>query len=162
MFKALIPTRSVEEIIGGQLRIQLGSTTYVLPELAMDPTDRWAATIDERIKGLLAIVDGMDEEAGVLALFSAAMAFQDEMLATLLAYDEQHVLPPAEEIRKSATHTQLMFALVGVWASSKSPLAATVMAVLGALPETPTGTAPAPISRSRGNARGVRAKRAAA
>jgi hypothetical protein len=161
MFDELIPSRSVEDILAGRLSVSLGGTTYVLPELAMEATDEWAQSIDERLRGLLSLIDNMGEGSGMLDLFTAAAGFQDDMLDTLIAFDTTSVLPSRAEIRKLATHTQLMFALMGVWASTKSPLAATVVAVLRSLP-TQTGTAPVRISRSSAKGTGRRAKPAAA
>lgn len=157
MFNALIPARSVEEIVGGQIRVQLGGTSYVLPELAMEPADIWAASIDDRLYGLLQVIDETDEE-GIAPLFKTAEQFQAEMLDLLIAYDGFGLLPARAVILKTATHTQLMFALLGVWASTKSPLAATVLAILNSLPETTTGTERAPTSPSNGNVLGRLAK----
>jgi hypothetical protein len=146
VFESLIPSRSVEEIVSGIVPVRLGSATYALPELSMAGTDAWAASIDGRLAGLLGAVDRLDSGGTIAQLFLVAKQFDAELLDTLIAYDTTGVLPERDELRANATHTQVLFAVMGVWATTSSPLAAAVLSIVRALPEIPTGTQSAPIS----------------
>lgn len=127
MFDALLPERTAEDIVSGIVRVRLGSAEYALPELAMEPTDAWAARLDDGLVGLLGLIDRLGTTAQLAPLFLQARSFESELLDTLIAYDEQHVLPPKADLRKSVTHTQILFAVMGVWATTASPLGALVV-----------------------------------
>jgi hypothetical protein len=151
-FTDLIPTRSVEDIIGGRVPVVLGRARYVLPELPMDATDEWSGAIDERLRGLLEAIDELAEAAGLLNIYEMASRFQAELLDTLIAYDRDKVLPDKAAIRSTATHTEVMFSVLGVWSATSSPLAATVVTILkqvsmGDDKKTPAGSEPRPISQ---------------
>jgi hypothetical protein len=158
---SLVPVRTVEEIVGGQVPIMLGRTRYVLPELPMAQTDAWAESMDERLRGLLSVVDTLDE-GQLMPLFEAATSFQDELLESLVAYDSTGVLPSIDDIRGLATHTEVLLAALGVWSSTKSPLAGIVVTFLSVLPSIPTGSVPKPTSGSRKRSASRRPKSAAA
>lgn len=148
MFDALLPERSAEDIVSGIVRIRLGEREYALPELPMEATDSWAASIDSSLVGLLGIVDKLGETSGLAPLFVRAREFEGELLDTLLAYDAEHVLPPREELRRIATHTQVLFAVMGVWATTASPLGALVLGIVRAVPTTSDSAEREPISGS--------------
>jgi hypothetical protein len=145
VFESLIPSRSVEEIVNGHRAGRLGSATYALPELSMAGTDAWAASIDARLAGLLGAVDRLDSTARSPSVpRGEAVRRRDARHA----HRVRHVraLPSRDELRANATHTQVLFAVMGVWATTSSPLAAAVLGIVRALPEIPTGTQSAPTS----------------
>lgn len=148
MLESLIPSRTVEDYVDGRVPIVLADRLYRLRELSMADTDEWATSIDGRLVGLLEKVDALDSgEATLASLFEDARLFDASLFDTLLAYDRDGVLPGKDELVQTVTHTQVLFALLGVWSTTKSPLAAGVMnAVKLAL--ILTGNAPRPTSSS--------------
>lgn len=149
MFDALLPERSAEDLIGGIVRVRLGSTEYVLPELPIDATDEWAARVDGGLAGLLGMIDELGDKSGLASVFLRAREWEAELVDALKAYDRSDVLPDHARLRATVTHTQVLFAVMGVWATTASPLGALVVGAIRALPSTSDSTALAPTSGLR-------------
>lgn len=149
MLDSLLPSRSVEDYIDGRVTIVLAGVAYRLRELSMVETDAWAGAIDDRLMGLLAKIDALDNGTVTLAtLFEDARLFDGSLFDTLLAYDKDATLPPKETLQATVTHTQVLFALLGVWATTKSPLAVGVLnavkmaLILTGIEQAPTASSP--------------------
>ena len=156
MFDALLPERSAEDLIGGIVRVRLGSAEYALPELPMDATDEWAASIDGSLSGLLDMIDRLGESADLAGLFTQARAFEAQLLDALVAYDRSGVLPDRSALRSTVTHTQVLFAVMGVWATTASPLGALVVGLVRSLPTTSGSSELAATSGSLASLAGIR------
>ncbi len=154
----ILPSRSVEDYVDGRVTIVLAGVAYRLRELPMVDTDAWAGTLDDRLIALLSKVDALDNGTITLAtLFDDARLFDASLFDTLLAYDKDKVLPSKKTLQANVTHTQVLFALLGVWATTKSPLAVGVLnAVKMAL--ILTGSEQRPIASSPGTSDGALAK----
>ncbi len=149
MLDTILPSRSVEDYVDGRVTIVLAGVAYRLRELSMVETDAWAGTIDDRLMGLLSKIDALDNGQVTLAtLFEDARLFDASLFDTLLAYDKDKTLPSKKVLQATVTHTQVLFALLGVWATTKSPLAVGVLnavkmaLILTGIEQAPTASLP--------------------
>lgn len=120
MLGALIPSRSAEDFASGVIRVTLGRQEYILDELPMDAMDAWSAVVDGRLAGLLR---GLDEGEAVDDVLTQLSAARPLVLDALASYPG---IPPADELRKTASHAEVLRALMGVW-SAANPLVATLV-----------------------------------
>lgn len=125
MLSAVIPVRSADDFVAGIIRVRLGDEEVILHELPMDAMDAWADRVDRDLADVLRKVSDGDAEEVTAELVAA----RPRMLEALCRYPG---VPPAEQLRATATHSEVLQALMGVW-SAANPLVATLVEALLAL-----------------------------
>jgi len=161
----LLPERSAEDILAGQVRVHLGSRgparvaqTYVLPVLSIAANRKWKESLEGGLQQLLATVDAAgDDLATILAAFSTATP---QLLDLLYGYDDTHVLPERERLEEEATDIEVLMATLEVW-SAANPFAGVALALARGAEEPLTGGAQAngssqPMSSARPSTAGRR------
>lgn len=119
-----VPTRSAADILAGRIPVLLGGTSYDLKVLPRAPSKRWVEQLDSRF----AVLAGNLEQAGndTPEIMSLLVAETDALYEMLLSYDQDHVLPPRDEIDEVATDAQILHAVLEVWRAAH-PLVATTI-----------------------------------
>lgn len=133
MFESLIPSRSAEDLASGVIRVTLGGRDVLLEEVPMDAMDAWSASVDERLNGLLGGLEQGQEVGDVMAALTAARPL---VLDALTSYPG---VPDAETLRRTATHSEVLRALLGVWSAANPLVAVIVEALKVAASQTMTG-----------------------
>lgn len=113
-FASLIPERSAQDVLAGEVHLRLGGTEYVLPVLPIAPTRRWLAGLAGTVVAMLDVVeDSGDDLAGALGALAGAT---DQMTDAVYAYDTTHVLPPREVLEEQVTSNEITTAALTLWA----------------------------------------------
>jgi hypothetical protein len=119
-----LPRRSVEDILSGRIRFWLGAEGgrwYEVPVLPIEANERWRAGLDAQLASLLTQVTQAGDDAGlILGLLTGA---SNDLLGTLVSYDEGHTLPPQEELARLARPHEALRAVLECWLAA-NPLAA--------------------------------------
>lgn len=120
--RSLLPPRSVEDIFADRVVVSLGGVRYVLPVRSMRASREWEERLDLDYIRLLRVVTDADSDLAVLlgAVADSPFPFID----TLLAYDEDGILPDRDTIFSVATEWELFLAIHEVWRAAH-PLADT-------------------------------------
>lgn len=133
IFRALLPERSVEDVLSGVLTIRLGPSRFALKVLVIDKADEWRASFAEKGNHLLS---GFGDNFASLTGGLAFMASQTPVMLELLhEYDADGVLPDDEWIRSHVSEPELIRAFMLVLAASY-PFVATVLEILAANPDS--------------------------
>lgn len=138
--KEFLPRRSAEDILAGRIRFWLGAeegSWYELPVRPIESNERWRAGLDGQLTQLLTQVTHAGDDAGlILGMLTAA---SNDLLATLVSYDEEHRLPPVEELARIARPHEALRAVLECWLAA-NPLVA--IGLLLADDEPPTAGTP--------------------
>lgn len=144
---AELPERRIEDVLAGILRVTLGGETYVLPVRSIASNRRWLESLEAREGALLAAVGtaGNDLEALTAAIVGSDIGAQ-ELLDLVIAYDEDHILPPRDQLEEVARPHELLHA-VGDIRRVENPLAdaglAAASSAIGGRPSpVPTSSPP--------------------
>ena len=97
----------------------------------MEQMDAWSSSVDERLRSLLDRIDDGEAIGDVMAALAEARPL---VLETLTTYPG---VPDAETLRRTATHTEVLRALMGVW-SAANPLVVTLVETLVAMTQAQT------------------------
>jgi hypothetical protein len=119
----MLPERTAQEILAGEVPVRLGGQRYLLRELSIAANRQWKAGLEGSLVGLLDGIDAAGDELGtILAVFATAT---DQLLDALYAYDEAHdergqasragLLPPRRQLEEHATASEVLLATLGVW-----------------------------------------------
>lgn len=109
----LIPERSPTDIAFGVARVILGGQAYHLPALAWRAADEWeAAMYGETRAFITALEDAGDDTTAILARLRSE---PERLLDALMAYDTTGVLPSRDVILDTASKSEVLVALLGVW-----------------------------------------------
>ncbi|HEY6568547.1 MAG TPA: hypothetical protein VI341_13610 [Actinomycetota bacterium] len=135
MFEALIPKRTPEDFASGVIRVRLGRRDLALEELPMEAMDAWSAKVDRELAVLLGRLDRGDDTNAVMMALTMA---KDDIVKVLVLYPG---VPDEEYLRKNATNSQVLRALMGVWSAANPLVAALVEAVMVLSQSTETGNA---------------------
>lgn len=146
MLDAFALDRSIEDVLGGRLRVVLGGKEFILPVRSIASNRRWVDSLDAKLGSLLATVSSSGDYA---SLVGAVESIEPENLLDLvIAYDEDHVLPARDELLELARPHELLQALKAI-RRVQNPLADVgLVAVLGANAGT---SSPASTSSPRRN-----------
>lgn len=153
---SLLPERSAEEILSGELRVVLGRETYTLQVLTIASNRRWRNSLEGHFTRLLDTLDAAgDDMASVFAAFATAT---EQMLDALYAYDEARdadgqatrhgALPPRDAVEELATDQEVMLATLGVWSVANPFAAVALSAMRSAEPQLLRPTAATPTAGS--------------
>lgn len=135
---SLLPERSAQDILAGEVRIKLGRRrggaivldsvcTYLLPVLAIAPNRKWKAGLEDGLLSMLGVIEEAgDDFAGIMAAFKTATP---QMLDALYAYDQAGLLPPREELEEYATDAEVLRATLEVW-SAANPFAEVALSAM--------------------------------
>lgn len=141
-FGALLPARSIEDILAERIRLVIGGVVYDLPVLPIRESRVWKDRMDLEFGVLLARVAENDDMATILGLFDGS---EDLFWDLLGSYDSSGVLPPREVIEQTETSLWLVRAVLEVWRAAR-PLADIARAALTETPEPPANDTPLPTS----------------
>ena len=140
-FGALLPPRSVEDILAERVRLIIGGEVYDLPVLTIEQNRAWKERMDRELGMLFAAVSLEDDTDAILALFDGS---EEAFMALLLSYDVHDVLPDRATIEAGLTPLGLIRAVLEVWRAAR-PLAD--IALLGMEAQgTPANGSPPPTS----------------
>lgn len=133
-----LPTRSAEEILGGQVRVVLGRQEYFLPVLPIERNEAWQKSQDEALGPILTKLEDQQTDAQVFAFLCSQAPV---VYAQLVSYDVlgiepelgriERVLPEWAEARRTATEAQVISAFLGVMAAAY-PLAVELLRLVDA------------------------------
>lgn len=135
MFEALIPKRTPEDFASGVIRVRLGRRDIVLEELPMEAMDAWSAQVDQQLAVLLRDLDAGEDTNSVLVALAQA---KEDAIAALVLYPG---IPDEAYLRRNATNSQVLRALMGVWSAANPLVAAFVEALMVFSQPTATGNA---------------------
>jgi hypothetical protein len=134
-FGALLPQRSLEDILGERIRLVIGDAVYDLPVLPIADNRAWKERMDLELGFLLANLALTEDMDAVMGLFDGSEAtFMD----LLTSYDRSGVLPPVEVIEAEMTPLGLVRAVLEVWRAAR-PLADIAMTGTSLTIEPPSG-----------------------
>ena len=147
MLEHFLPDRSAEDIFAGRIRLNLGGTEYVLPTLVIEDEEAWLAKMES--SPLAAVLgNAVSDSEAVLALMASSTATVP-ILDALYAYDTSGVLPPREELRRSARPIEAVRALLEVWQAAHPLLGISLLGMQEmsrSLESLTPGPSPAPMS----------------
>lgn len=133
----LLPERTADEILSGELRVYLGRRPYTLQVLSIAASRRWRNSLEGHFTRLLDTLDASGDDMG--SVFAAFATATEQMLDALYAYDaaldaqgqptRPGALPPRDEVEEVATDQEVMLATLGVW-SVANPFAAVALSAL--------------------------------
>lgn len=160
LLRALLPERSVEDVLAGVLKLKLGDSEFRLPVLVIDKADGWRESLTTKFGGVMGALEGQTTAAGALTFFATQTPMMIEMLRE---YDINAVLPDDAWIRSHATEPEILRAFMVVLAAS-FPFVAAALDILAANPGAlqmvlkefrtdsgePTSTPPGPTGGPRG------------
>lgn len=115
-----LPERSIEDIVAERIRVAFGDESFVLPVRSIDSNERFVASMEAEISGVLAAVNAAEDD--VSAIFGKLAPLAGRLLAFVSDYDETGVLPPLADLRKIARPLQAIAAALEVW-RAVNPLA---------------------------------------
>lgn len=114
LISSLLPERSAQDILAGEVHVRLGGRSHTLPVLSIGATRRWQATLEGTLTGIFDTVEGAgDDLSQVLGALAGAT---DQMLDAIYGYDSSHVLPPRAQLEEEATDSEVMAAAFTLWA----------------------------------------------
>ena len=109
----LLPERSAQDILAGEVHLRLGGHSYTLPVLSIAATRRWQATLEGSLATLFDTIEGSGDDLS--AVMTALTGATPQMLDAVYAYDTSNVLPPREALEEEATNTDVMVASFTLW-----------------------------------------------
>ena len=147
----------MEDILFERVRLVIGGEVYDLPALVIEDNERWKASLESELTGLLSALD--DAGNDLSAIVGALTGEPDRLLRLLTSYDASGVLPDEATLRTNLTPMGLLRAVLEVWRAA-NPLVDIGLAGV-AMTEVPTSASPKPTSTRRRNGAGRRARSAA-
>lgn len=124
---ALLPERSAQDILAGQIHVRLGGERYTLRVLPIKANREWKERLEDRLSNLLGMLDASgDSLEAVMAAFATATP---QLIEALYGYDVDHVLPPVEALEEVATDTEVLRAVLEVW-SAANPFATVALSTM--------------------------------
>jgi len=145
------PERTVEDVLGGRLRVTLGGEVYDLPVRSIASNRRWVESLDAELGGLLVAVSAAGNDYQAIA--SAMMGIgAEELLGLVIAYDETGVLPPREHLEEIARPHEVLRAVAGI-RRVQNPLADAGLAAASSAIAGMSSPAPTSSPRTNGTSR---------
>lgn len=124
---ALLPERSAQDILAGQLHVRLGGERLAMRVLPIKANREWKEALEDRLSNLLGMLDASgDSLEAVMAAFATATP---QLIEALYSYDVDHVLPPIERLEEVATDTEVLRAVLEVW-SAANPFATVALSTM--------------------------------
>ena len=113
IFGQLLRPRRPEDVLSGEIRVEVGGQPYVLPVLSIAANRRWKSSLTTEMGGLVAHLDDASSFADIYAALAAA---EDNWLTLLRSYDQTHVLP--DDLDEHVRPDELIAAVLEVWAAA--------------------------------------------
>jgi len=124
---ALLPERSAQDILAGQLHVRLGGERYTMRVLPIKANREWKEALEDRLSNLLGMLDASgDSLEAVMAAFATATP---QLIEALYSYDKDGVLPPIEALEEMATDTEVLRGVLEVW-SAANPFATVALSTM--------------------------------
>jgi hypothetical protein len=95
-FAALLPARSLEDILAKRIRLTIGGEVYTLPVLPISENRKWRERYDRELGRFLLLLSAEDDFDAILGLFDAS---EVQFLDYLRSYDRLDLFS-AEEIER--------------------------------------------------------------
>ncbi len=130
IFKALLPDRSVEDILRGRLQMVLGDETFVVPVLKIGKADDWRDRLAVEAGATLGLLGEQPNGAAVMGFLGQNST---TLLGLIRAYDVNGVLPTDDWVRENATEPEVVQAFVLCVAASY-PFISAALDILAANP----------------------------
>jgi len=145
---ALLPTRSVEDILAERVRLTIGGEEYVLPALSIEQTETWLDGLQTEVNALIGFLEMSGDDGG--RIFAELTSKPARLLDYLVSYDQTGVLPDRDVIRRGLTPIGLLRAVLEVWRAA-NPL---VDIGLASMTDLLASVSPPPTSSRRRNGAG--------
>lgn len=110
----LLPVRTIEEQLAGQIPVKLDGQTFVLPVLSRRDNRVWKQLMSDRLEGLFG---DMNDEASSGQVMETLMTGDEVIVELVRAYDKQNRIPPDDDLKNDTDAEWLSAFLVCVAAS---------------------------------------------
>jgi hypothetical protein len=151
---SIMGPRPVEAILAGRARVTLAGQEYVLPDLPNRANREWLASLDELVSSSLTGLDNAGDD--IPAILVTLKGASEALLDALVAYDKSGVLPSRDVLDDTATPSEILYAVMGVWQAA-NPLVG--IALAGVLPTSTTSSEPTSSSPTTTATRGRRSRK---
>ena len=109
----MLSERSAEDIFAGRIRLTLAGAEYELRTLPIEEEERWLAGIEK--SPLAGMFGGIPDDSSAALRMLVSPGASDSLLDMLADYDKAGVLPPKDELRKTARAVEIVRAVLEVW-----------------------------------------------
>jgi hypothetical protein len=131
IFRALVPERTVEDVLASRLRMRFGEQEFVLKVLTIEESDHWRDQVEANASDVLERLGGEANAAGLLTF----MGMQTPLLLGLIhEYDVHDILPDDVWLKRNATEPEVLKAFI-LCVVAAYPFVAAVLEILAANPQ---------------------------
>lgn len=131
VWRALIPERTVEDVLAGRLAMHFADSTFVLPVLVIEKADEWRA---ELMGQFGEVVGQLQSETNTAGVFAFLTTHTPTMMSLIRSYDVSGALPDDAWLRGHATEPEILRAFMLVVAAS-FPFVAAALDILASNPD---------------------------
>ena len=150
MLEGLLPDRSAEDIFAGRIRLTIAGKEYQLRTLVIADEEEWLASVDA--SPLAGLFGGIPNDNAAAMALLVSPAASDHLLNILGDYDREGILPPKEELRRTARPIEIVTAVLEVWQAAHPLLGISLIGMQELTEQIQTlsnGASPTPTSSPR-------------